>query len=558
MTDTLFEYQILYFQKMQKLQEALKDKDTTALSSMEGFQQSMMQVGMKYWQNIANNPEHFLDSQRRFFDCLQNNTPAKGNDYNRHFKSEMWNSTPFFQWVKDSYIKTAEWMIETLEEEALGFDEEEKDRLRFLTRQMIEGMNPRNFPMMNPDVLQETIDTKGDNLLRGMDNLIRDIEKGSISMANDAAFKVGENIATTKGDVIYRNKMMELIQYHPTTDKVFKEPLVIIPPWINKYYILDLTEQNSMIKWLVDQGHTVFCVSWANPDESYRDIGFKDYMHDGALKAIEIANDICDTPQANVIGYCIGGTLLAMAQAWLAGKDKSSPVQSATYLTTLLDFEHAGELKIFIDRDQIEILNKTLIDQGVMDGKTMSMTFSMLRASDLIWSFVINNYFMGKDPQAFDLLYWNSDSTNLPATMHADYLESFYLDNALANGTYICDGVTIDLSKVTSPAYFLATRDDHIAPWNACKCGMGLLGGKKPVFTLAGSGHIAGVVNPPHKNKYGYDINGKNHDGSWWNHWQKWAKKHNKNNMVKPVTPRKHKTYKKICAAPGQYVLEKT
>jgi polyhydroxyalkanoate synthase len=556
MTDSPFEYQILYFQKLQALQEALKDKDLSSLKTMEGFQQSMMRAGMQYWQNFVNNPERVFEAQSRYFDYLQNNEKPTNHNFDRYFKSDMWDSEPFFQWVKDIYIKTAEWMIETIEEEALGFSDEEKNRLRFLTRQMIEGMNPRNFPMMNPDVMKETMETKGDNLLRGMDNLIRDVQRGTISMTNEDAFKVGDNIATTAGNVIFKNNMMELIQYHPTTDKVYKEPLVIIPPWINKYYILDLTEQNSMIKWLVDQGHTVFCISWANPDVSFRNVGFKDYMHDGALKAIEIANTICDTDKANAVGYCIGGTLLAMAQAWLAGKGKPSPINSATYLTTLLDFEQAGELKVFIDRDQVEIMNKTLIDKGIMDGKAMSLSFSMLRASDLIWSFVINNYFMGKDPQAFDLLYWNSDSTNLPAAMHADYLESFYLDNKLAKGTYICDGVQLDLSKVNTPSYFLSTRDDHIAPWQACQAGTKLLGGDA-TFVLGGSGHVAGVVNPPHKNKYGYTVNDKNHDGSWWIHWQKWIKTLTKNKMIDTKNRKPHKNYKKISAAPGEYVLKK-
>jgi len=528
MTENLFDYQIQAMQKMKKLHEALNDKPMDTAVSLNAFQQSMIQVGTKFWQNMMNNPHHIFEAQQKYLEFLQSPV-TNDNNYERYFKSEMWGLTPYYQWLKDTYIKTAEWMIETIEEEALGFEGDDKDKLLFLTRQIIEGMNPRNFPLTNPDVIEETINTKGENFLRGMDNLINDIERGSMSMTDDTAFELGKNIATTKGYVVYSNKMMELLCFPATTDKAFKEPLVIIPPWINKYYILDLTPENSMIKWLTDQGHNVFCISWANPDESFRDIGFKDYMHDGALKAIEIANKTCNTDKSNVVGYCIGGTLLSMTQAWLEGKKRKSPINSATYLTTLLDFEKAGDLRVFIDKDQIQTLKQTLQQNGIMDGKAMSLSFSLLRASDLIWSFVINNYFMGKSPVPFDLLYWNSDSTNLPATMHCDYLQSMYLDNALAKGEYVLDGVKLDLSKIKTPTYYLYTQDDHIAPADACKDSVNLLGGSKDkAVVMGGSGHIAGVINPPYKNKYHYIINDKKHDGSWWTNWQTWLKSNNK------------------------------
>tara|TARA_B100001750_G_scaffold247743_1_gene274633 strand:- start:1544 stop:3349 length:1806 start_codon:yes stop_codon:yes gene_type:complete len=555
MTQDFYNYPFLYIQKMQKLYEALKNSKHGASPSIESFQQSMMQVGLKFWENVWQNPEHMLDAQKRYFDMLNNpQTPA--SQYQRYFKSNLWNTSPVYQWMKDVYIKTAEWMIETIEEETLGFTRQEREKLMFFTRQWIEGMNPRNFPMTNPEVIQEMLDTGGENFLKGLDNLIRDVEKGVVSMTDTSAFQVGENIATTKGAVIYRNRMMELIQYAPTTGNVHKEPLLIIPPWINKYYILDLTSQNSMIKWLIDQGHTVFCISWVNPDESFRDIEFKDYMHDGVLTALKIINDICHTKQANVIGYCIGGTLLAMTLAWLKGKKRSNPVHSATFLTTLLDFEQAGDLKVFIDRDQVESLNTALLDQGVMDGKAMSLTFSMLRASDLIWSFIINNYLLGRDPVPFDLLYWNSDSTNLPAKMHCDYLSSFYLDNKLAKGEYVLDSIKLDLKAIDTSAYFLSTREDHIAPWQATQTGAELYGGDH-TFILAGSGHVAGVINPPAKDKYGYEENGKHYAGSWWIHWQKWIE--NQNNS-EPVLARNHLgnyNFKEIEQAPGTYVLKK-
>ena len=517
-----------------------------------------MRVGARFWQNVINNPAQILDAQAQFFSMLQKpvtNDNTK-SPYERYFQSDLWRDTPFFQWIKNTYIRTAEWMIETIEEEALGFDEDERAKLLFITRQMIEGMNPRNFPFTNPDVIREAIETKGENFLRGLDNLINDIRKGTLSMTDDSAFKVGEDIASTKGQVIYRNRMMELIHYTPTTKKVFKEPLVIIPPWINKYYILDLREDNSFIKWMVDQGHSVFCISWNNPDETHADDGFNDYMHDGALKAIEIANEIHGTEKCNVIGYCIGGTLLAMTQAWLKGSDKPSPIQSATYLTTLLNFEKAGELKVFIDRQQVKTLNKTLMKTGVMDGRTMAVTFALLRASDLIWSFVVNNYLLGRDPVPFDLLYWNSDSTNLPAAMHCDYLASLYLDNELARGKYDLDGVTLDLTTIHTPSYFLSTRDDHIAPWEATEMGADLLSGDK-TFVLGGSGHIAGVINPPAKNKYGYEVNGQRHEGSWWPHWQEWITQKNSANQIDPDMLTGHKAHKPLCPAPGEYVRKK-
>ena len=555
MAQDALNYQLLYMQRLQDLQDALKSRPVTLPPTFQAFQNAMMQVGVKFWTTVWENPAHMLDAQQRYLEMLRAPS-ANDNHYDRYFKSDLWQSDPYFKWLKDIYIKTAEWMIETIEEEALGFDEEERKKLLFLTRQIVEGMNPRNFPLTNPDILKEAVETNGENFLRGLDNLIKDIRRGTVSMTDDTAFTPGKNVAATKGHVIYQNKMMELLYFPANAETAFKEPLVIIPPWINKYYILDLTPDNSMIKWLTEQGHHVFCISWANPDETYRDVAFKDYMHDGALKAIEIANTMAGTHKANVIGYCIGGTLLAMTLAWLEGKKKKSPVQSATFLTTLLDFEKAGDLRVFIDKDQIQSLNQTLMKTGVMDGKSMSMTFSLLRASDLIWSFVINNYLMGKDPVPFDLLYWNSDSTNLPAAMHCDYLQSMYLDNLLPLGEYTLDGVKLDLAKVQTPAYFLSTCDDHIAPWEATKDGAELLGGDV-TFVLGGSGHIAGVINPPHKNKYGFEVDGKSHKGSWWPHWQEWVMRQNGKASKIDATVLTHSSYKTMGTAPGTYVLKK-
>jgi len=492
MTENLFDYQIQAMHKMKRLNDVLGEKPFRATETLQSFQQSMMQTGMKFLQNMTNNPHHMIEAQQKYLKLLQ--SPITNNNYERHFKSDLWTFMPYYQWLKETYIKTAQWMIETIEEEALGFDADEKEKLIFLTRQIIEGMNPRNFP-----------------------------------------------------------HMMELLYFPSTAEKSFREPLVIIPPWINKYYILDLAPENSMIEWLTEKGHNVFCISWANPDETFRDIGFKDYMHDGALKAIEVANDICKTNKANVVGYCIGGTLLAMTQAWLEGKKHKSCIHSATYLTTLLDFEKAGDLRVFIDKGQVQTLNDTLMQNGVMDGKSMSLSFSLIRASDLIWSFVINNYFMGRDPVPFDLLYWISDSTNLPAAMHCDYLQSMYLNNALAKGEYKLDGVTLDLSKIKTPTYYLYTQDDHIAPADACMDSADLLTSTNKTIVIGGSGHIAGVINPPHKNKYHYTISGKKHEGSWWTDWQKWLRTNNK----PTIKTKKLIDNQGLESAPGIYVRER-
>jgi polyhydroxyalkanoate synthase subunit PhaC len=566
MEHDIWHYQIQYMQRLQKLQDVLKKRKPQSEEPLQVFQNSMIQVGAKFWNNVWQNPNHIMDAHKRFFETLNSPADKVHSSYAKYFKSDLWDSAPYFQWIRDIYIKTAEWAIETTEEESLGFSGEEKDKLMFMTRQWIESLNPRNFPATNPEIWRETIETKGENFLKGIDNLIGDIERGAMSMTDQTAFQVGKNIATTKGSVIFKNKMMELIQYAPTTDKVNKTPVVIIPPWINKYYILDLTPETSMIQWMVNQGHTVFCISWANPDESFREIEFKDYMHDGALKAIEVANDICGTDSAHAVGYCIGGTLLAMTQAWLAGHKKSktpNPIATATFITTLLDFESAGDLKIFIDKDQVQTIKKIITDRGVMDGKAMAMTFSLLRASDLIWSFVINNYMMGRTPMPFDLLYWNGDSTNLPAAMHGDYLQSFYLNNDLTKGDYILDDIQLDLTKITTPAYFISTRDDHIAPWMATQSGANLYGkGKNVTFVLGGSGHVAGVVNPPAKNKYGFEVmtddNNTRHDGSWWTHWQKWTEKLNNHETISARKALGNASYKIIDAAPGKYVLQKT
>jgi len=552
----MFEYQKVYMDKLYKIYElTAANSQKNDMATFQSLQEGMMNAGLKFWQSALQNPDHWMSAQKKYFESLKNQPPTNSS-YAKYFKSDLWNDIPSAQWIKDVYIKTAEWIINIVDEETLGFKDDDRQKLKFITRQMIETMNPRNFPMTNPDVIQETINSNGENALRGMDNLIADMERGAISLTDGAAFTVGENIAVTPGNVIFQNKLMELIHYPSTAKETFAEPLVIIPPWINKFYILDLRPENSFIKWLTDQGHQVFCVSWANPDKSFADIDFKDYMHDGALKAIEIANKICKTKQANVIGYCIGGTLLAMTMAWLKQGKRTTPIQSATMLTTLLDFEHSGEIRNFIDQNQINAMKQTIQTNGYVDGKQIATSFALLRASDLIWSFIINNYMMGNKPEPFDLLYWNSDPTNLPATMAIDYLQHLYIDNALIKGEYVLDGHALDLETIDTPAYFLATQDDHIAPHVAVENGLKSYGGDVR-YVLAGSGHIAGVINPPHKNKYGYSIGKNKYSGSWWNDWQKWITKSNKKMAFHEPNHYSDVGINMLYKAPGKYVTKK-
>jgi len=388
-------------------------------------------------------------------------------------------------------------------------------------------------------VLRTVVDTGGQSLLNGLSNLLDDLERGNgklaIRMTDLDAFELGKNVASTPGKVVYQNDLMQLVQYTPTTKKVHKRPLMIVPPWINKFYILDLQPKNSFIKWAVDQGHTVFVLSWVNPDETLAEKDFEDYLTEGTLAALDAIEKATGEKEVNAVGYCLGGTLLMATLAAMASK-KDNRIQSATCFTSMLDFSEPGELEVFIDEDQIASLEKTMEEQGFLDGSEMATTFNMLRANDLIWSFFINNYLLGKEPFPFDLLYWNSDSTRMPAKMHSYYLRNMYLENNLAkpNGITL-NGVKIDLRKVKTPAYFLSTVEDHIAPWRSTYAGTQLTSG--PVkFVLGGSGHIAGVINPPEKQKYGYWTNEKlpadprewfedaqKNPGSWWIDWSNWV-----------------------------------
>jgi polyhydroxyalkanoate synthase len=488
--------------------------------------------------------------------------PAKGD---ARFKDQEWSDNFLFDYIKQSYLIAAR-HIQHAVADVQGLPEDSEKKIAFFTRQYVDALAPSNFAATNPQVLRETLASGGQNLIKGLNNLLADIEKGEgqlrISMTDEKAFQLGRNVATTPGKVVFQNALLQLIQYQPSTSQVFRRPLLIIPPWINKYYILDLRASNSFIKWAVDQGHTVFVVSWVNPDARLADRGFDDYLTEGALAAMDAVRKATGEDQLNVIGYCLGGTLLGTALAWLAAKGDAR-VACATFFVSLLDFSQPGELGVFIDEAQVENLERRMNERGYLEGAEMASTFNMLRSNDLVWSFVINNYLMGKDPFPFDLLYWNSDSTRMPARMHSFYLRNMYLKNRLGvPGGLELAGVPMDLSRVKVPAYFISTAEDHIAPWKTTYQGSKYLGG--PVrFVLGGSGHIAGIVNPPAAKKYQFWTNeaypatadewlasATPHPGSWWEDWQRWMEAQNGVERVPARIPANA-----LEDAPGSYVM---
>ena len=486
----------------------------------------------------------------------------------KRFRHEDWQQNFLFDYLKQSYLIAARHLHGTVGR-VEGLDEQTARKVDFYTRQYIDALSPSNFLLTNPEVLRETVASGGQNLVKGLNNLLEDLARGGgeqlrTRMSDERAFELGENIATTPGKIVFQNDLIQLIQYQPAGEKVYRRPLLIIPPWINKYYILDLREKNSYVKWAVEQGHTVFVISWVNPDAKLAHKGFDDYLTGGALAALDAIERATGEREVNAVGYCLGGTLLACALGYLAAK-KDDRIASATFLASLIDFSEGGELEVFIDEQQVAALEKRMKKRGYLEGSEMATTFNMLRSNDLIWSFVINNYLMGRDPFPFDLLYWNSDSTRMPAAMHSYYLRNFYLKNLLAQpGGIRLNGVPIDLSKVRTPVYFASTVEDHIAPWRSTYAGARLFGGPSR-FVLGGSGHIAGIVNPPAANKYSYWTgaglaksadewlkNATQQPGSWWPDWAGWVAQHAGDKVTARV-PGKGKL-KAIEDAPGSYV----
>jgi polyhydroxyalkanoate synthase len=544
----------------------LRPAYTEFLRHLYSDPQKLMEMNLQYWQDWA---ALWQDSAQRFVSG-EGDDIYKPEPSDKRFKNPAWDQNPVFDFIKQSYLLTGKW-LQDIVKKTEGLDDDTRRKVEFYTRQFINAIAPTNFLLTNPEVLQETMDTGGENLLRGLENLMDDLRRGrgelKISTTDYEAFRLGENIATTPGKVIYQNELMQLIQYTPVTEEVFKRPLLIIPPWINKFYILDLRPKNSLIAWLVAQGHTVFTVSWVNPDRHLAQKRFEDYMLEGVIDAMDQVEKVTGEPDCNLISYCLGGTLTAVTLAWLAAHGKEKRVASATFLTTLVDFEQAGDMKLFMDESQLKLMDAEMGEKGFLPASHLKKTFSMLRANDMIWSFVINNYLMGKEPFPFDLLYWNDDSTNMPAAMHAFYMKNCYGRNLLpVPDAVTMQGTPIDMHKVKTPAFLLSTREDHIAPWKATYASTQLFSG--PVhFVLAASGHVAGVINPPEAQKYCYWTSGgtdyprdpeawfadaTQHDGSWWPHWQQWVKKYA--GTLAPARKPGGGKLKPLEDAPGSYV----
>jgi polyhydroxyalkanoate synthase len=496
--------------------------------------------------------------------------PVKAADpRDRRFADPDWSSNPFFDALKQSYLLTTDW-ADRMVRDAQGIDDHTRRKAEFYVKQISNAISPSNFVFTNPELFRETLGSSGENLVRGMQMLTEDIEAGHgalrIRQSDSSMFEVGRNLATTPGKVVFENDLIQLIQYTPSTETVLAVPLVIVPPWINKFYVLDLTPEKSMIKWAVDQGITVFVISWVNPDAQLAGKTFEDYMNEGVLAALDAAKKITGEKQAHITGYCVGGTMTAVSLAYLAATGQER-IASATFLATQVDFTHAGDLKVFVDEDQLEALERRMKQVGFLDSTKMAMAFNLLRSNDLVWPYIVNNYMRGKAPFPFDLLFWNSDSTRLPAANHSFYLRNCYLENKLSQGKMTVGNVQLDLGKVKVPVYNLATREDHIAPPQSVFLGSSFFGG--PVrFVLGGSGHIAGVVNPPEKKKYSFWTGGPadgeldkwvnnavEHKGSWWTDWLAWIRDIDRREV--PAREPGSNALPPIEDAPGRYVRVK-
>lgn len=537
---------------------------------------TLARVG-EYW---ASDPSRMMEAQTRLFGSYlavwqgalakaggdATNAPVVPKRADKRFTDPDWDRNPIFSALKEFYLATTEWS-ESLVQEA-EVDDRTRQKARFYVQQINNALAPTNFLITNPEVLKETAASNAENLVKGMAMLAEDIEAGKgklkLRQSDPSNFKIGENIATTPGKVVLQNDIMQLIQYSQTTDAVLKRPLLIVPPWINKFYILDLTPEKSLIRWLVDKGHTVFVVSWVNPDERHAAKSFEHYMTEGILEALDAVEKATGQNEINAVGYCVGGTLLSMTLGYMAAKGDKR-IASATFLTTQVDFEFAGDLKVLFDADRIGSIEADMERTGYLDSSKMANAFNLLRSNDLIWPYVVNNYMKGKEPFPFDLLYWNADATRMPKANHSFYLRSCYLDNQLSKGNLEVAGEKIELKRVRIPIYTLATREDHIAPAKSVFRSASCFGG--PVrFVVSGSGHIAGVVNPPSRNKYQYWIGGKpkgtldnwieraeEHPGSWWNDWQGWLEGLDGTRMEATRVPGGDKL-QPIEDAPGSYV----
>jgi polyhydroxyalkanoate synthase len=534
------------------------------------------------WEHILSDPELLMQSQADLYagylDLWSNATRRimsgeltepviEPDPSDKRWKSDAWREHPLFDAMKQSYLLNQRFLM-GLVEGAKGVDEATKRKVQFLTQQLVDALAPTNFALTNPEVLEETVKSKGENLTRGLMRLVEDLERGegrlALSQTDMTGFEVGKDLATTPGEVIYRNRVMELIQYAPATEQVRKRPLLIAPPWINKFYILDLRPKSSMIRWLTEQGFTVFLISWVNPDASMKDVTFEDYITEGLFQSLEVIEEVTGERQVDTVGYCIGGTMLGTALAWMAAKNDDR-IASATFFAAQHDFKLAGDLLVFADEEWIAEISRLMDAQGgVLDGRTMADTFNMLRSNELVWSFVIKNYLLGREPQAFDLLYWNADQTRMPKTLHLFYLNAFYRQNLLAQGQLELDGHMLDMKDIQIPIFMQASQKDHIAPADSVYRSARLFGG--PVeYMMAGSGHIAGVVNHPDAQKYQHWVNthlpetredwekdAVEHPGSWWPHWRDWLMALSDEQV--PARQPGGGVRASLCPAPGEYV----
>lgn len=572
--------------------EALAERLTRVMASREGHQpaldapnqQLFAKAAQSYWAEAMTNPARLMEHQMGYWtksvthfveaqQALAAGGAAPVEDdapSDKRFANPLWQTHPYFNFIKQQYLINAEALRQAVED-AQDMDPAEKKRLVYFSQQIIAMMSPTNFLATNPDVLERAVETEGESLVKGLENLIADLEANNgelvVKLADDSAFELGRNIATTPGKVVFRNRMFELIQYTPSTEEVHKTPLLIFPPWINKFYILDLKAQNSLVKWLVDQGHTLFVVSWVNPDASYAQIGMEDYVEEGYLAAIEEVKAITEEKRINVVGYCIAGTTLALTLSLLKKRGDNS-IKSATFFTALTDFSDQGEFLPFLTDDFIDGIEAETADKGILPSVVMARTFSFLRSNDLVYGPAVRSYMMGETPPAFDLLYWNGDGANLPGQMAMQYLRGLCQRNELVEGGYKLLGERLALEDVDVPLCAVACETDHIAPWKDCYRGVQQMGSTDKTFIMAQSGHIAGIVNPPSRNKYGHYVNGdvgqdyaawreaaKFHEGSWWPRWGKWLVK--RAGKMIPARFPGDDGREILAEAPGTYVARK-
>ncbi len=525
------------------------------------------QIG--YW---GKSLKHYVEAQQQLVKGKITEPPPDHTPKDRRFSNPLWESHPYFNYIKQQYLISAE-AIDRAVADLDHLDPKDKKRVEYFSRQIVDMFSPTNFLGTNPDALARAVETDGQSLVDGLENLVRDLEANEgdllVTLSDREAFRVGGNIATAEGAVVYRNRLFELIQYAPTTETVYRTPLILFPPWINKFYILDLKPQSSLIRWIVDQGFTLFVVSWKNPDPSYRDAGLDTYVEEGYLTAIREVQAITGEDKVNSAGYCIGGTTLALTLA-LMHRRKDRAVRSATFFTTLTDFSDQGEMTVFLTDDFVDGIEREVEEKGILESFFMSRTFSFLRSNDLIYSPAIKSYMMGEAPPAFDLLYWNGDGTNLPARMAVDYLRGLCQNDLFARGGFRLLGETLSVRDVRVPLCAIACETDHIAAWKSSYAGVRQMGAADKTFILSESGHIAGIINPPAKRKYGHYVNADwpegaeawqagatRHEGSWWPRWAEWLARRSGARVPARVPGSGSGDHPILAAAPGTYVTEK-